>query len=253
MATDAKVRIPKMAELVAADVRRQVVHGVLKEGDSLPSESDLMLKYGVSRPTLREALRLLEAESLVTMRRGPRGGAQIRTPDIGVAARYTGLLLQCQGTSLDDIYDARTIIEPACCRMLASQRDPEAIKVLAAIIEEEQTLLDRPELFNVAASRLHAAIVNLAGNQTLAAFAGMIYSIIEAQHSAAAVLSIVDPDDALKARRRALRAHNVLLSLVTEGQADEAAAFWHKHMKAVQEGLNKGDRPRTVLELFDRR
>jgi len=137
--------------------------------------------------------------------------------------------------------------------MLAAKRDPEAIKVLSAIIEEEQSLLDSPEIFNVAASRLHAALVNLAGNQTLAAFAGMIYSIIEAQHSVAAILTIVDPDDALKARHRALRAHNVLLSLVTEGQADEAEAFWRKHMKAVQKGLTQGNRPRTVIELFDRR
>jgi DNA-binding FadR family transcriptional regulator len=252
MTTDL-VRLPKMAELIAADIRRQVVHGALKEGDALPSEPDLMEKYGVSRPTLREAMRLLEAESLITVKRGPRGGAQIRMPDIGVAARYAGLLLQHQGASLDDIYEARTIIEPACCRMLAAQDNAEAIETLSKIIAEEEALLNDPEAFNVAASHLHASITTLAGNQTLAAFAGMIYSIIEAQHSAAAVLTVGDPEDGLKRRRRALKAHRVMLSLVSDGLADEAEIFWRNHMKAVQAELNKGDRPRTLLELFDRR
>ena len=90
------VRVPKAGEMVASQLRRQIVLGELKEGDQLPSESVLMEEFGVSRPTLREAFRILEAESLISVRRGSRGGARVVAPDASVAAPFVGLLLPCQ-------------------------------------------------------------------------------------------------------------------------------------------------------------
>jgi hypothetical protein len=86
------LRAPKTAELIASYIRGQVVRGELKTGDSLPPETALMEMFGVSRPTLHEAFRILEAESLISVRRGARGGARVVSPDIAVAARYVGLL-----------------------------------------------------------------------------------------------------------------------------------------------------------------
>src|ERR1700743_249632 len=74
------IRAPKTAELIAANLRRQIVGGGLKEGLALPPEAELMEQFRVSRPTLREAFRILEAESLITIRRGSRGGAQVTAP-----------------------------------------------------------------------------------------------------------------------------------------------------------------------------
>ena len=78
----ARLRVPKMAELVAGDLRRRILRGELVENDALPSESALMQRFGVSRPTLREAFRVLESESLISVRRGAHGGARCtrRTP-----------------------------------------------------------------------------------------------------------------------------------------------------------------------------
>ena len=75
----APVRVPKTAELVASHLRRQIVRGELKEGDALPPESALMEQFGVSRPTLREAFRVLESEALISVRRGARA-ARVSTP-----------------------------------------------------------------------------------------------------------------------------------------------------------------------------
>src|SRR5947207_2228594 len=102
MVTTQQVRVPKTAELVAAQLRRQIVRGELKEGDALPPEAALMEQFGVSRPTLREAFRVLESESLISIRRGSRGGARVHTPNGEVAARHAGLLLQVRGTTLGD-------------------------------------------------------------------------------------------------------------------------------------------------------
>jgi DNA-binding GntR family transcriptional regulator len=64
-----QLRVPKAAELLAARIRGQIIRSELKEGDALPAESELMETFGVSRPTLREAIRVLEMESLLRMRR----------------------------------------------------------------------------------------------------------------------------------------------------------------------------------------
>src|SRR3954467_12514650 len=97
------VRVPKAAELVAAAVRRQIVRGALSVGDLLPGESSLMEMYDVSRPTLREALRILGSERLISIKRGARGGAHVQSPEIAVVGRYAALLLQARDTTIVDV------------------------------------------------------------------------------------------------------------------------------------------------------
>ena len=117
------VRVPKTAELVASHIRRRIVRGELVEGDALPPETALMEEFTISRPTLREAFRILESEGLITVRRGARGGARVQEPSSDVAARYAGLVLQHRGTTLADVLEARVIVEAPAARMLASRRD----------------------------------------------------------------------------------------------------------------------------------
>jgi DNA-binding FadR family transcriptional regulator len=74
------VHVPKAAELVAEALRGRILRRELLPGDRLPAETMLMTQYGVSRPTLREALRLLEAQELLEVRRGARGGGVVRQP-----------------------------------------------------------------------------------------------------------------------------------------------------------------------------
>ena len=118
------VRAPKTAEIIADQLRSSIVRGVLKDGDALPTEVELVKQFGVSRPTLREAFRILESESLIVVRRGSRGGVLVSAPETSVAARDFGLLLQMSGTTLADVYAARTIFEPAAAEMLASCATP---------------------------------------------------------------------------------------------------------------------------------
>lgn len=101
------VRVPKMAEVIADRLRRSIVRGELAEGEALPSEAEFMAPFQVSRPTLREALRVLGSESLTHVRRGARGGARAQVPQAAVVARYAGLVLQFRGVTLDDLYGAR--------------------------------------------------------------------------------------------------------------------------------------------------
>src|SRR5215203_4458789 len=121
------LRAPKTAELIASHLRRRIVKCELQPGQTLPAEVYLMEQFAVSRPTLREAFRILEAESLIGVRRGSRGGAQVLTPDPRVAARHVGLLLQLQGTTVQDVYEARIVTEPVCAAMFAARSKPEDV------------------------------------------------------------------------------------------------------------------------------
>jgi DNA-binding GntR family transcriptional regulator len=95
-----QLRVPKASEIVAVELRRRIVRGELKKGESLPPEPELMRQFHVSRPTLREAFRILESERFITVRRGARGGARIHLPDPTMAAQYAGLLLRVRGATL---------------------------------------------------------------------------------------------------------------------------------------------------------
>ena len=96
------VRIPKASVVVAERIRRAIVRGEFQPDQALPNETELMALYEVSRPIVREALRIIESESLIKVKRGAGGGARVRRPDIAVAARHTALLLQLEGATLED-------------------------------------------------------------------------------------------------------------------------------------------------------
>ena len=172
------VRVPKAGEMVASQLRRQIVLGELKEGDQLPSESVLMEQFGVSRPTLREAFRILEAEGAITVRRGVRGGARVQGPDIAVAARHIGLLLQYRGALLSDVYEVRAGLEPAAARMAAKRRTSADLARLQEALDRHRESLENPAAPIAADADFHRLIVELSGNETLQVLAGMVGNII---------------------------------------------------------------------------
>ena len=98
-----------------------------------------MTRYSVSRPTLREALRILESEALLTVTRGSRGGPRVHKPDPRLAARHFGLVLQSRGTTLADIYGARLLIEPSCVYLVATTARRSAPALLKDILELERS------------------------------------------------------------------------------------------------------------------
>ena len=115
-----RIHVPKTSEIVADKIRAQIVRGEIGEGDSLPPEGQLMESLGISRPTLREAFRILEAEGLISVVRGSRTGAKVHKPSVDLVSRYAGYVLESQGTTIADLYQARLAIEPSVVRWLAT-------------------------------------------------------------------------------------------------------------------------------------
>ena len=241
-----RVRVPKTAELVAARIRRRIIRGEVKEGDALLPESELMAEFGVSRPTLREAFRILESESLISVRRGSRGGARVHPPDIRVAARFAGLFLQYAGATLEDVQMARLVVEPPAVRMLAERRDPEAARKLRELIAQEAQVIDDGHAFAELSTRFHELVMELAGNQTLALVVGMLHDIIETG-AASSMERRLDVD----ATKRSVRSQEKLVELIEAGEADRAEQHWRNHMLVAARSPLDVDGRKSVVDLFD--
>jgi len=234
--------------MVASQLRRQIVLGELKEGDQLPSESVLMEEFGVSRPTLREAFRILEAEGAITVRRGVRGGARVQVPDIDVAARHAGLLLQYRGTLLSDVYEVRTVLEPAAARMAAKRRTSADLARLQDAVDRQRDSVEDPGASFAADAEFHRLIVELSGNETLQVLAGMVSNIIREGDRSYAESHDWQTEQELA--KIAVRAHARLVELIRKRSGDEAEDFWKKHL-AESAKIVLGDRASaTVVELL---
>ena len=109
---------------IADELRALIVSGKLSEGESIGREPDLVERFGVSRPSLREALRILEAEGLITVVRGVYGGVIVHEPSQRMTARTASLVLRARNVSLADVFEARALVEPLAARMIAVQARP---------------------------------------------------------------------------------------------------------------------------------
>jgi len=250
------LRAPKTAELIASYVRGQIVRGDLKSGDALPSETVLMELFGVSRPTLREAFRILEAESLISVRRGARGGARVMSPDIAVAARYVGLLLQMSGTTIADVCEARMVIESSAAGLLASRRTRQDLDDLRACIEHLARLVDGDEEFkdadawSRATQRLHDLVLERAGNRTLSVQAGVLRKVV-AMHLSMVVPRTFDRPGIRDQLRRDIRSYRKLILLIDARDTEGAERHWRTHMEIAGRRLLRDDiGAKAVVDLF---
>lgn len=236
-------------EQIADELRALIVHGELSEGDSLGNEPDLVERFGVSRPSLREALRILETEGLITVIRGARGGVVVHEPDERMSARTAALVLQARNVSLADVFEARSMLEPLAARALASKRNRKAaIDELRELVEKQQSSIEDPEQFGPANAEFHARLVSLAGNQTLSIVAEMLKDIVA--RSVTAVSRDGDGLGSVSTRRRGIRSQERLLELLEAGDGVAAEDHWRSHMQVVGKVM-LGQGASTVVDLLD--
>lgn len=253
------MRPPKTAELIASHLRRQIVRGDLPPGETLPPEVELMEQFSVSRPTLREAFRILEAESLIGVRRGARGGARVLDPDPIVAARHVGLLLQMQGATIRDVYEARMITEPVCARMLAKVRTENDLDDLRDVVADLETLVKAgpdavPDMsrWSHATYRFHLLIMQRCGNKTLAVQGAVLADIVET-HLTRTIAQGMSEEGKLQPARfqKSLRAYKKEIGLIEARDSEGAEKYWRLHMEAAAKYIFKFEPASTPLvDLF---
>ena len=247
---DYRVRPQKMADMVAGRIRQMIARGELTDGEWLPTEPELMERFGVSRPTLREAFRLLESDSLVTIRRGPPGGARVTVPGPEAAAAQFGMLLTLAGTTLKDVYEARTIIEPAAARRVAERGTTADRKQLVAALDQLRESIADPLTFGRMTTAFHQSVVELSANKTLTAVAGMLTEIINRHIERTFSETTRTPEQIEADNRRALRSYEKLVEFVSARDGDGAERHWARHVRGVRQCLLPDADTRVVDLLY---
>jgi DNA-binding FadR family transcriptional regulator len=252
------IRIPKTAEVVAANIRKMIIRGQVKEGDFLQPEAQLMEHFGTSRPTIREAFRILENEQLISVTRGSRNGARVHAPKVDSVARYAGFALQAQGTMLADIYDALLGVEPYAARLAAERRTPEHIAALneqlAALTAMVGTDRDQSTEFRLGLVKLHQIIVETAGSNTLSMMSAMLHGVVE-QHLSRfvprPVLSGAENEAAIRRTKGGLKSFRKLIDLIEARDADEAEKHWRAHMRNASAAWLMGFDDTALVEVLE--
>jgi DNA-binding FadR family transcriptional regulator len=225
-------------------MRRQILSGAIPAGVKFPAELELAADYQVSRPTIREALRILESDRLISIRRGKQGGAVAAPPSTDVLAEHAGLLLQYRGATLNDVLAAKVLIEPPAAAAVARRRDPDAIRQLEEVLETEAQHQDSDRLAQEFGEDFHELLVELAGNRTLRIYAAMINGVVRRHLSR---LGSTPPED----RAKLLAEHYRLLEFIRVGATLEAESFWREHLRHFNDRvLREVPRGTTVLDVM---
>jgi GntR family transcriptional regulator, transcriptional repressor for pyruvate dehydrogenase complex len=221
----AESRIGKLSERVAGEIVGDIaaVAGGRATGMKLPGEAEMSLRYGVGRGTLREALRMLEAQGLITIKSGPGGGPVVagRSPrGLGATA---AMHLRVDGVTLASVADARLTFEPFFARQAAEQASAADQERLMALVDEASFAEGNEGRSLQRASAFHAAVIGSAGNSVLSllgmclkeiwsgSFRGQLYPMPEQARVRADHLRIaraIQAGDAESAERL-MRAHMV--------------------------------------------
>lgn len=134
MATN-RVRIPKASDVIITDIRDRILFQRLPVGTRLPNEVELMEQYGLGRVTVREALRVLERDGLVEIRRGPTGGIFVRHTDISQASDAMAMLFRFNDTTLGESAEFRALLEPRVAHLAALHASEQQLEEIRAIAD----------------------------------------------------------------------------------------------------------------------
>ena len=217
----------KAHEVVADQIRQRIVAGELVEGQRLPPEDDLTAQFGVARTTLREALRVLESQGLLAIRRGRGGGPVVTHPDLEPISMALATVLQLQATTVGDLDAARQMIEPQIAGQLARQHESADLTLLTEAIDVAADAAERGDglAFGLAAVEVHEALVESSGNNTLATLTKLLQSMLRDYYTRR--MDVIDPELML----RAVRSYRKLLRLIAEGDEVGATAHWRATMQ----------------------
>jgi DNA-binding FadR family transcriptional regulator len=209
------------AKQIAEQIRTAILEGKIKEEERLPTEEDLAKRFGVSRPTIREALKRLAAQNLISSRRGPTGGTfvnRMRLEDLAENVTSAAMMLvSVDALRMDEIAQARVELEGICCRLAIEQRSPTLAEELRALIKKQRDGKVSDEDFCALDVQFHRAIIDASGN-TMLRF--VMYAVIEALVPITNMVIVFVRD-----RSRIVQFHEAMLEAIE--RADIAATQTH--------------------------
>jgi DNA-binding FadR family transcriptional regulator len=210
------IKVPKSCDVLADRLQKQILSGAYPPGSSLPTEREMVAGTGLSRGSVREALRILEAQGLVETKAGRYGGSVVSRPTDALLASHINLFAKGRSVSLSSLVEARQALEPMVAYLAAHNRTDEDIKALKLISArlDEAALSDVPRFLEENAN-WHSAIAVASHNDLLRAFTGSISGLML---EASRIENFASPD----VRTLVSQAHRRILEAIEAQDADAA-------------------------------
>ena len=176
-----RIRTPRAFEEVTAQLRRRVIHGHLKPGDRLPAERDLALKLGVSRNTVREALRGLEMAGVLRLQKGAQGGAFLVAPNGDTVATALQDMFQLGSVTPAQLTEARLHITDSVVRLACDRISDADIDDLERNVEESLQASEAADYVNRSRINLefHKILARATGNPVFVAVMGGLIAVMQ--------------------------------------------------------------------------
>lgn len=214
----------KTATLLAQRIVDEITSGRLQPGTTLQPERAMVEGYAVSRGTLRETLRYLEMQGVITLKTGPGGGPVVAAPESRHLAGNLAMMLQLDGASFQSVLDARTTLEPALASMAAKHISEEQLDELAASVERMREKIDDASHFLTENEIFHSIIAEASGNQVFALVIRSLNWIIDGTRLGVEYTS--------KQRTAVAGQHARILKHIRAGDPDAAETAMRAHIRA---------------------
>lgn len=219
-------RLRPAYQQVADQLRDLILNGSLAAGDRLPNEADMSTNFGVSRSTIREALRVLASQGLITTLRGTTGGTFVARVEPGQVSQLLetslGLMSGGDTVSLEEMLEAREVLEVPATRLAAERRTDEHLAALRAAFEREvRTRGGRGVKFQEHRN-FHTVIVDAAANGLLTVMTEPVFRVLQGR--------FLNPEVPGEFWTQVDRDHEEIMSCIVAGDADAAGRAMHDHL-----------------------
>lgn len=213
--------VPKqsMKDFVVRKIATLIATGILDVGDPLPSERELAAALSVSRETVRGAILILSTRGILSVAQGTR--TVVAATEVGDLAVQSARYRDISRYSLDDVHEARLLIEEKVARAAAIRIEAPTLDALRKSIEAQEAAIDDPVRFLICDREFHTAIYRAGGNAALADMAADLYSyLLDHRRRAVARLSSI---------ATSIADHRAILAGLEAGDPDEAARAFAVH------------------------
>lgn len=239
-----RMRPLKLAEVLSREIVEAMIEDGVEPGDVLPSEVTMMANYGVARTTLREALRLLEAQGLVVVKQGRGGGPVMAAVDASDLGRTSALYYRLAGATYRELAESKVAVEPWLADLAARRSDPEEARrqLLGTFGEDAPVPTDasqHPRGIWRATPQFHETVYSLSGNLVLSTSISAMSAIFREQVLAAIDLAPKHNDF--------FDAHRQIADAIIEGRPEDAHRLSYEHQLDINNYCEE-----RIPELLDR-
>ncbi|MFM9883188.1 MAG: FadR/GntR family transcriptional regulator [Burkholderiales bacterium] len=221
-----RVSVPKASDVLAEQLRSRIRSGELGTGQSLPTERDLVMQTGLSRASVREALRILEVEGLIETRTGRSGGSRVSRPAGRELSRHLDLFIWGRNVGLEELNEVREALETVAAEGAARRRtDTDLVDLKAKTLAVESAVDTVPD-YLAANLDWHLAIVRASHNDLLIGFMEVLSNAIHQE-------TALDAFDSPQVRAATLKIHRSILEAIIAGDAEAARRRMARHVGAA--------------------